>query len=92
MPKTLIRGCTVLDPATRLYAPMSILIAGKTIEAIHPVIAAERADLVIEADGLVATPGFIGIHVHLHRGVAATTVWTCDLSHDYVSINADYRS
>jgi N-acetylglutamate synthase/N-acetylornithine aminotransferase len=20
------------------------------------------------------------------------TVWTCDLSHDYVSINADYRS
>ena len=22
----------------------------------------------------------------------ATTVWTCDLSHDYVSINADYRS
>jgi glutamate N-acetyltransferase/amino-acid N-acetyltransferase len=23
---------------------------------------------------------------------ASTTVWTCDLSHDYVSINADYRS
>ncbi|HOI67728.1 MAG TPA: bifunctional ornithine acetyltransferase/N-acetylglutamate synthase, partial [Thiomonas arsenitoxydans] len=26
------------------------------------------------------------------RGAAAATVWTCDLSHDYVSINADYRS
>jgi glutamate N-acetyltransferase/amino-acid N-acetyltransferase len=25
-------------------------------------------------------------------GDAAVTVWTCDLSHDYVSINADYRS
>ena len=34
----------------------------------------------------------IGVRVHLHRGAAETTVWTCDLSHDYVSINADYRS
>jgi N-acetylglutamate synthase/N-acetylornithine aminotransferase len=25
-------------------------------------------------------------------GAASTTVWTCDFSHDYVSINADYRS
>ena len=34
----------------------------------------------------------ITIRVVLNRGEAATTVWTCDLSHDYVSINADYRS
>ena len=34
----------------------------------------------------------IGIRVVLGRGTTATTVWTCDLSHDYVSINADYRS
>ena len=34
----------------------------------------------------------IRIRVVLDRGAAATTVWTCDLSHDYVSINADYRS
>jgi glutamate N-acetyltransferase/amino-acid N-acetyltransferase len=34
----------------------------------------------------------IGVRVHLHRGAASATVWTCDLSHDYVSINADYRS
>jgi len=34
----------------------------------------------------------ITVHVQLHRGDAQTTVWTCDLSHDYVSINADYRS
>ena len=25
-------------------------------------------------------------------GSATSTLWTCDLSHDYVSINADYRS
>ncbi|HLS54803.1 MAG TPA: bifunctional glutamate N-acetyltransferase/amino-acid acetyltransferase ArgJ [Zeimonas sp.] len=34
----------------------------------------------------------IRIRVALDRGAASTTVWTCDLSHDYVSINADYRS
>ncbi len=34
----------------------------------------------------------IGIRVALSRGTAAATVWTCDFSHDYVSINADYRS
>ena len=32
------------------------------------------------------------VRVDLHRGTAHATVWTCDLSHDYVSINADYRS
>ena len=34
----------------------------------------------------------ITVRVVLNRGPASTTVWTCDLSHDYVSINADYRS
>ena len=32
------------------------------------------------------------VRVSLGRGDAHDTVWTCDLSHDYVSINADYRS
>ncbi|KND56284.1 Glutamate N-acetyltransferase / N-acetylglutamate synthase [Candidatus Paraburkholderia kirkii] len=34
----------------------------------------------------------IAIRVLLGRGDAQATIWTCDLSHDYVSINADYRS
>ena len=34
----------------------------------------------------------ITVRVTLARGDAAATIWTCDLSHDYVSINADYRS
>ncbi|MEI6733893.1 MAG: bifunctional glutamate N-acetyltransferase/amino-acid acetyltransferase ArgJ [Comamonadaceae bacterium] len=34
----------------------------------------------------------ITVRVVLGRGAAVDTVWTCDLSHDYVSINADYRS
>ena len=34
----------------------------------------------------------INIRVALGRGPASTTVWTCDLSYDYVKINAEYRT
>ena len=34
----------------------------------------------------------IVVRVTLGRGDARATVWTCDLSHEYVTINADYRS
>ena len=30
--------------------------------------------------------------VDLHMGDCATRVWTCDLTHDYVTINGDYRT
>lgn len=32
------------------------------------------------------------VQIDLGRGEATETVWTCDFSHDYVTINADYRS
>jgi glutamate N-acetyltransferase / amino-acid N-acetyltransferase len=34
----------------------------------------------------------ITVRVGLGRGTAHDTVWTCDFSHEYVTINADYRS
>ncbi|MDY6943051.1 MAG: bifunctional glutamate N-acetyltransferase/amino-acid acetyltransferase ArgJ [Pseudomonadota bacterium] len=34
----------------------------------------------------------ITVRIDLGRGDAVTTVWTCDLSYDYVRINADYRT
>jgi glutamate N-acetyltransferase/amino-acid N-acetyltransferase len=34
----------------------------------------------------------IEIQVSLHRGEASETVWTTDLSYDYVRINAEYRT
>jgi len=46
-----------------------------------------------EADGQrVMKQSEITVRIALNRGAAAATLWTCDLSHDYVSINADYRS
>ncbi|MHB1198837.1 MAG: bifunctional glutamate N-acetyltransferase/amino-acid acetyltransferase ArgJ [Polaromonas sp.] len=47
----------------------------------------------VEADGQrVMKQNEITVRVLLGRGAAADTVWTCDLSCDYVRINADYRS
>lgn len=46
-----------------------------------------------EADGQrVMKQSEITIRVKLARGDAKATIWTCDLSHEYVTINADYRS
>jgi glutamate N-acetyltransferase/amino-acid N-acetyltransferase len=46
-----------------------------------------------EADGSrVMKQPEITVRVVLNRGAAAATVWTCDLSHDYVTINAEYRT
>ncbi len=46
-----------------------------------------------EAQGaVVMVKSDITVRIDLGRGHARDTVWTCDFSHDYVSINADYRS
>jgi len=46
-----------------------------------------------EADGQrVMKEAEITVKIDLGRGSAQQTMWTCDLSHEYVSINADYRS
>ena len=44
-----------------------------------------------EAIQAMTKPEF-AVHVTLNRGEAATTVWTCDLSFEYVKINAEYRT
>jgi glutamate N-acetyltransferase/amino-acid N-acetyltransferase len=51
-----------------------------------------RADYREEDGARVMKQSEITVRVDLHRGSAQTTVWTCDLSYDYVKINADYRS
>ena len=63
------------------------------LDDVHVVTLGGRHPAYQEADGQrVMKQSEITIRVDLHRGPAQATVWTCDLSHDYVSINADYRS
>jgi glutamate N-acetyltransferase/amino-acid N-acetyltransferase len=46
-----------------------------------------------EADGQrVMKQAEIQVRIALGRGQVSDTVYTCDFSHEYVSINADYRS
>ncbi|MCF8150401.1 MAG: bifunctional glutamate N-acetyltransferase/amino-acid acetyltransferase ArgJ [Burkholderiaceae bacterium] len=52
-----------------------------------------RAASYREEDGArIMAAAEITVRVDLGRGTAEATVWTCDLSYDYVKINADYRS
>jgi glutamate N-acetyltransferase/amino-acid N-acetyltransferase len=63
------------------------------LDDVHVVTRGGRRPEYREEDGQrVMKQSEITIRVHLGRGDAVDTVWTCDLSHDYVSINADYRS
>ena len=34
----------------------------------------------------------VTVFVDMHEGDAEATAWGCDLTHDYVNINGDYRS
>ena len=63
------------------------------LDDVHVVTQGGRIPSYREEDGQrVMRQSEITIRVGLGRGTATQTVWTCDLSHDYVTINADYRS
>ena len=63
------------------------------LDDVHVVAKGGRHPAYREEDGQrVMRQSEITVRVGLGRGEASDTVWTCDLSHDYVSINADYRS
>ncbi|GAB2538571.1 bifunctional glutamate N-acetyltransferase/amino-acid acetyltransferase ArgJ [Simplicispira piscis] len=63
------------------------------LDDVHVAVKGGRNPEYREEDGQrVMQQSEITVRVVLGRGDAAETVWTCDLSHDYVTINADYRS
>jgi glutamate N-acetyltransferase/amino-acid N-acetyltransferase len=63
------------------------------LDGVQVAMAGGRAPAYREEDGKRAmAKSEITVRVVLNRGRAATTVWTCDLSHEYVTINAEYRT
>jgi glutamate N-acetyltransferase/amino-acid N-acetyltransferase len=53
----------------------------------------KRAESYTEAEGQrVMNQEEITISISLGRGNASAVIWTCDLSHEYVRINSEYRS
>ena len=63
------------------------------LDDVHVAVEGGRNPAYREEDGQrVMQQSEITVRVVLGRGDAADTVWTCDFSHEYVTINADYRS
>lgn len=63
------------------------------LDDVHVAVKGGRNPAYREEDGQrVMKQSEITVRVVLGRGDAVDTVWTCDFSHEYVTINADYRS
>lgn len=63
------------------------------LDDVHVAVQGGRNPAYREEDGQrVMKQSEITVRVLLGRGDAVDTVWTCDFSHEYVTINADYRS
>ncbi|MCX7897693.1 MAG: bifunctional glutamate N-acetyltransferase/amino-acid acetyltransferase ArgJ [Rhodocyclaceae bacterium] len=83
-----------LDPALRDLDASKVCVwlasGGEEVLVAH---GGGRALTYREEDGArIMKRAEITIRVDLGRGDKTATVWTCDLSYDYVKINADYRS
>ena len=66
----LIAGGRVVDPAQGLAATRDVAIVGHSIARVAPDLPRGDAKKVIDAAGLVVTPGLIDVHVHVYDGVA----------------------
>jgi dihydroorotase len=67
----LIRGARVIDPAQNIDAVSDIAVSGDIIHGVGD-FSTDSADRVIEANGLVASPGWIDLHVHVYDGAVAS--------------------
>jgi dihydroorotase len=66
----LIKGGQVVDPSQKLSAIRDIAIAGKKISRVAENLDPADARHVLDAKGMIVTPGLIDVHVHVYDGVA----------------------
>jgi dihydroorotase len=76
----LIQGGHVIDPKNKVDAVADVAIAGGKIALVAPSIPPERAKRIVNAAGLLVTPGLIDIHAHLYAGTGMKGVLTGDAS------------
>jgi dihydroorotase len=66
----LIRGGRLIDPACGLDAPRDVAFRGGRVAAVAPSLDGQPAAEVIDATGLIVSPGMIDLHVHIFDGVS----------------------
>lgn len=76
----LIRGGRVIDPKNKIDAISDVAIAGGKIALVAPSIPAAQAKRIVDATGLIVTPGLIDIHAHMYAGTGVKSVYAGDWS------------
>src|SRR5262245_38497205 len=67
-----IKGGRVVDPGVNQHGSLDVGIAGGRIGAVAPDLPTDSAAEVVDATGLIVTPGLIDLHTHVYWGV---TYW-----------------
>ncbi|MFO0760502.1 MAG: amidohydrolase/deacetylase family metallohydrolase [Byssovorax sp.] len=67
-----IRGGRVIDPASGRDGRFDIAVQGDHIAKIDPSIDASRASRVLDATGLIVTPGLLDLHTHVFAGTTGS--------------------
>jgi dihydroorotase len=65
-----VRGGTLIDTAQAIHAPMDLAFAGGRVAQVAPHIPAAEANEMVDATGLLVTPGLVDLHVHAFWGVS----------------------
>ena len=66
----LIKGGTLIDPAQGINGPMDVAITGAKVVAVAKGISDFVAAEIVDATGLIVTPGLIDLHVHVFWGAS----------------------
>src|SRR5581483_1410993 len=80
----LIRGGTVLDPATGVHAERDVALSNGKVAAVEASITAEQAATTIDASGKLVVPGLIDLHVHCFTSMGDG----CDVERDCLARGA----
>lgn len=64
----IVRGGRVIDPSQGLDATLDVALEGGRVAAIGPDLAPNHDAAIVEAKGLVVTPGLIDLHTHVYDG------------------------
>jgi dihydroorotase len=61
----LLKGGHVIDPANGINDPMDVAVTGDRIAFVGKDVPTERAEKVVNVEGLYVTPGLIDLHIHV---------------------------